>query len=64
LRKADGYKKSEAEEIVRKAKKHGRILMVGFNRRYMPIFQRAKQEFESPNHIDVCKAEMCQDFIS
>jgi virulence factor len=52
---------SDAKEMVRKAKKHGRILMVGFNRRYMPIFQRAKQEFENPNDIDVCKAEMCQE---
>jgi len=50
---------SDAKSMVEKAKRNDRILMIGFNRRYMPIFQRAKQEFENPNQIDVCKTEMC-----
>ena len=50
---------SEANEIVKKAKRNRRILMIGYNRRYMPIFQRAKQEFENQNKIDICKTEMC-----
>jgi len=52
-------KMSDAESMVENARKNGKILMIGYNRRYMPVFQRAKQEFEKPNQIDVCIAEMC-----
>ena len=52
-------KLSAAKNVVKQSSKYGRILMVGYNRRFMPIFVRAKQEFESPNEIDVCKSAMC-----
>lgn len=54
-------KLSEMENVVKKAKDYDGILMVGFNRRYMPIFQKAKEEFMNPSQVEVCKAEMCAE---
>jgi virulence factor len=39
-------KLSEAEEMVRIAKKHSQLLMIGFNRRYMPILNLVKEKIE------------------
>ena len=52
---------SEAKEVVRNARRNSGLLMIGYNRRYMPIFQKAKQELPSPTQIDVCRAEMCSE---
>jgi virulence factor len=35
----------EAEEVVRLAGDRGRVLMVGFNRRYAPVYERAREIF-------------------
>jgi virulence factor len=47
-------KLSEAKSMVQIAEKASKILMVGFNRRFMPICVRAKELF-SPKSLDVCK---------
>jgi virulence factor len=39
-------KLSEAEQMVKIAKKHSQILMIGFNRRYMPILNLVKEKIE------------------
>jgi virulence factor len=35
----------EAEEVVRLAAERSRVLMVGFNRRYAPVYERARETF-------------------
>lgn len=50
-------KMTQAEAMVEAAKSNGRILMFAFNRRYAPVYVRAKEAFsESPPEIAVaCK---------
>lgn len=51
-------KLSEATSMVKKAQKQGLILMVGFNRRFMPVYQHAKKIFNEKKHVDVCSVEL------
>lgn len=45
----------EAEEMVECAEKNNLILMIGFNRRYAPVYEWAKKEFED-KRPDICIA--------
>jgi len=45
----------QAEEMVRCAEKYQRVLMIGFNRRYAPVYEWALKEF-SKKKPDVCVA--------
>lgn len=45
----------EAKEMVDQAEKFGQVLMIGFNRRYAPVYEQAKAEF-AENPPDVCVA--------
>lgn len=45
----------QSAEMVQKAKERGQILMVGFNRRFAPVYVAAKREFED-HPPDVCVA--------
>jgi virulence factor len=45
----------EAREMVECAEKFGRVLMIGFNRRYAPVYEQAKAEF-AEHPPDVCVA--------
>jgi virulence factor len=45
----------QAEQMVQCAAKNGRVLMIGFNRRYAPVYEWAKKEF-SEQRPDVCVA--------
>jgi virulence factor len=45
----------QAEEMIACAKKNDRKLVIGFNRRYAPVYDWAKQEFEDGSP-DVCVA--------
>lgn len=47
---------ADAKKVVEIAKKHKRILMIGFNRRYAPVCQKAKEVFNE-NPPDVCFVE-------
>jgi virulence factor len=40
-------KLSEAEQMVNLAKKHSQLLIIGFNRRYMPLLKRVKEKIEN-----------------
>jgi virulence factor len=51
-------KLSDAEHMVKTAKKHGRILMIGFNRRYMPIFQRVKEKLKEDSKVEMVLSEV------
>ena len=44
----------DAEKMVAAAEKNGRILMVGFNRRFMPVFRKAK-EFLAGRQVELCR---------
>jgi len=46
----------QAEELAALAEKAGRILMVGFNRRFMPVYRKAR-EMIAGRAIDVCRAQ-------
>ena len=46
---------ARAEEMVKCAEKNGCILMIGFNRRYAPVYEAAKKEYLK-NPPDVCVA--------
>ncbi len=46
----------EAEELARLAEQSSRTLMVGFNRRFMPVYRKAKQ-FLRDRRIDVCRVQ-------
>jgi virulence factor len=45
----------QAEEMVACAEKNGRVLMIGFNRRYAPVYEWAKTEFQN-DPPEVCVA--------
>jgi virulence factor len=45
----------EAEEMVNCADKKGRVLMIGFNRRFAPVYENAKKEYWN-KPPDVCVA--------
>jgi virulence factor len=47
---------AEAEELAALAGKKGRILMVGFNRRFMPVYRKAK-ELLAGKTVDVCRVQ-------
>jgi len=51
-------KLSEAEDMVKKAKKHGKLLMIGFNRRYMPVFMRTKEKLTEEKNVEVLLSEV------
>lgn len=45
LEKPLAYSLEEASAIVETARRHGRVLMVGFNRRFAPFYLAAREEF-------------------
>ena len=47
-------KLSKAKEMIEEAEKRSQILMIGFNRRFMPICEKAKEVFNN-HEIDLCK---------
>lgn len=47
---------AEAEELAALAEKTGRILMVGFNRRFMPVYVWAKQ-FLAGRQVELCRVQ-------
>lgn len=47
---------AEAEELASLAERTGRILMVGFNRRFMPVYRKARQ-FIADRPIHVCRVQ-------
>ena len=47
---------ADCEELVATAERTGRILMGGFNRRFMPVYVRAKQFLEG-RRIELCRVQ-------
>ncbi|KPK78964.1 MAG: hypothetical protein AMJ81_14125 [Phycisphaerae bacterium SM23_33] len=45
---------AQAEQFVELARRRGRILMIGFNRRFMPAYRRAK-EFLTGRRVETCR---------
>ena len=50
-------KLSEAKEMMEEAEKTSQILMIGFNRRFMPICEKAKEVFKD-RELDICKVSV------
>jgi len=51
MEKPPGISLYQAESMMRKAEEKGRLLMVGFNRRYIPLVREVKKAFDAITHV-------------
>ena len=51
MEKPPGITLYQAESMMRKAEEKGRLLMVGFNRRYIPLVREVKKAFDAITHV-------------
>ncbi len=63
IEKPPGIRSSETRRMAELAEKHGLKTMVGFNRRFIPVFREAKRIVEERGHMTHCIAVFHKNMI-